>query len=323
VVVTYRCNARCVMCNCFKESADPSTELSLDTIQKLPRMDFCNITGGEPFLREDLEDIVAILQKKATRIVISTNGYFFDRIIHLCERFPRVGIRVSIDGLSVANDKIRGIPQGYDRVMRCILKLKEMGHPDIGFGMTLQDDNYQDLMTIYKLARYLNLEFSTACAHNTFYFKKTDNVIEQKRNVIAAIEELINAMLHTNNPKKWFRAYFNHGLINYIVDNPRELSCCLGTNGFYLEPCGDVVPCSAMKEKSVMGNLNEQTFEEIWSSEKARCVREQVSFCKENCWMIGLITPCMLTDPWLPLKWVIEHKFIRRHYRAEEDVLAL
>ena len=55
VIVTYRCNARCNMCNRYKKPSLPEEELSLETIQKLPPMYFTNITGGEPFIRTDLK----------------------------------------------------------------------------------------------------------------------------------------------------------------------------------------------------------------------------------------------------------------------------
>ena len=81
VIVTYRCHARCTMCNRYKAPSRPEEELSIETIKKLPKMYFTNITGGEPFIRQDLKDIVRELYKKADRIVISTNGVFTDRII--------------------------------------------------------------------------------------------------------------------------------------------------------------------------------------------------------------------------------------------------
>ena len=83
VIVTYRCNARCTMCNRYKAPSRPEEELSIETIKKLPRMYFTNITGGEPFIRQDLKEIVRELYKKSDRIVISTNGFFTDRIIDL------------------------------------------------------------------------------------------------------------------------------------------------------------------------------------------------------------------------------------------------
>lgn len=64
VIVTYRCNARCSMCNRYKAPSKPEEEISLGTIKKLPKMYFTNITGGEPFIRTDLKDIVRELYKK-------------------------------------------------------------------------------------------------------------------------------------------------------------------------------------------------------------------------------------------------------------------
>lgn len=87
VIVTYRCNARCNMCNRYKAPSKAEEEIKLETIKKLPPMYFTNITGGEPFIRTDLNDIVRELYKKSDRIVISTNGFFADRIIDLCQEF--------------------------------------------------------------------------------------------------------------------------------------------------------------------------------------------------------------------------------------------
>ena len=89
-------------------------------------MYFTNITGGEPFIREDLPEIVRELYKKSDRIVISTNGFFTDRIIKLCKEFPDVGIRISIEGLEETNNEIRGLQNGYQRGYGPLKKLREM-----------------------------------------------------------------------------------------------------------------------------------------------------------------------------------------------------
>lgn len=70
VIVTYRCNARCNMCDCFKDPTRPDEEITLEDIRKLPEMAFTNITGGEPFIRQDIPDIVSVYEKNADLVSI-------------------------------------------------------------------------------------------------------------------------------------------------------------------------------------------------------------------------------------------------------------
>lgn len=311
VIVTYRCNARCTMCNRYKAPSKPDEEISLETIKKLPKMYFTNITGGEPFIREDLPEIVRELYKKSDRIVISTNGFFTDRIIKLCEEFPNVGIRISIEGLEETNNKIRGLDDGFNRGYSTLKKLVEMKHPDVGFGMTVQDANAKDLVPLYDLSNELNMEFATASLHNSFYFVEAKNIIHDRLMVAKEFEKLINKLLESNSPKKWFRAYFNHGLINYIFGQKRLLPCDMAFDTFFIDPYGDVMPCNGTKEKEVMGNLNEESWDELWNSDQAEKVRNKVRHCDRQCWMIGSVSPAMHKYIWVPAWWVIRHKFLR------------
>ena len=317
VIVTYRCNARCTMCNRYKAPSKPEEEISIETIKKLPKMYFTNITGGEPFIREDLPDIVRELYKKSDRIVISTNGFFTDRIIKLCEEFPNVGIRISIEGLEDTNNKIRGLDDGFNRGYSTLKKLVEMKHPDVGFGMTVQDANAKDLVPLYDLSNELNMEFATASLHNSFYFVEVKNIIHDRLMVAKEFEKLINKLLNSNSPKKWFRAYFNHGLINYIFGQKRLLPCDMAFDTFFIDPYGDVMPCNGTKEKEVMGNLNTQTWDELWNSKQAEKVRNKVRHCDRQCWMIGSVSPAMHKYIWKPAWWVIRHKFLR-FYKKEK-----
>ena len=309
VIVTYRCNARCNMCNRYKKPSLPEEEISLDTIKKLSPMYFTNITGGEPFIRTDLKDIVRELYKKSDRIVISTNGFFTDRILDLCKEFPQIGIRISIEGLEETNNKIRGLEDGFNRGYTTLKKLVEMGMKDVGFGMTVQDANAKDLVALYNLSNELNMEFATASLHNSFYFVEAKNIIHDRPMVAKEFENLINELLKSKSPKKWFRAYFNHGLINYIYGQKRLLPCDMAFDTFFIDPYGDVMPCNGTKDKEIMGNLNEvSSWDELWNSPQAESVRKKVRCCDRNCWMIGSVSPAMHKYIWVPALWVLKHK---------------
>lgn len=306
IAVTYRCNAKCHMCNTWQYPTKPEEELHAEDLESLPHMRFANITGGEPFLRRDLEEIVALVRRKADRVVISTNGYYTDRITALARKFPELGFRVSLEGLPAANDELRGIKDGFDHGIRTLLRLRALGVKDIGFGITLSDRNADDVLELFELADAMNLEFATAAVHNSFYFHKTDNAISEVDRVADNLEELARRLLRSSRPKSWFRAWFNVGLANYVRGGRRLLPCDMGTDVFFVDPFGRVLPCNA-KEAS-MGSLKDQSFDEIWTSEQAQAVRRNVRDCASNCWMIGSVSPAMKKGLWTPLVWVMKAK---------------
>ena len=183
IILTYRCPMRCVMCNIWKNPTNRKEELKAEDLKCLPDLKFINLTGGEPFIREDLADIVEECYKHTNRIVISTSGWFEDRVVALAKKFPNIGIRISIEGLSQKNDELRGHAGGFDKGLRTLLTLKHMGLKDIGFGCTVSNNNSKDMLSLYQLSLSMGMEFATAAFHNSFYFHKYDNQITNKDEV--------------------------------------------------------------------------------------------------------------------------------------------
>ena len=241
----------------------------------------------------------------------------------MCKEFPEVGIRISIEGLEKTNNQIRGLDDGFNRGYNTLKMLVSMGMKDVGFGMTVQDVNAKDLLPLYQLSNELNMEFATASLHNSFYFVEAKNIIKNRPMVAKEFEKLINVLLASRSPKKWFRAYFNHGLINYIYGQKRLLPCDMAFDTFFIDPYGDVMPCNGTRDKEVMGNLNESaTWNELWNSSQANAIRSKVKNCSRQCWMIGSVSPAMHKYIWIPAWWVIKHKirfWTRKKYSIYEN----
>lgn len=311
IITTYRCTNKCYMCNIWKYPTRIDEEFKPSVLHKLPSLNFVNITGGEPFLRDDIEEIVYILKKKVNRVVVSTNGFLTGKIINIAEKNKDIGIRISIEGLPQTNDELRSKKDSFDHGLRTLLELRRLGLKDIGFGITVSDRNAKDMLELYQLAKAMDVEFATAVVHNSYYFHKYDNRISKKEEVIVYFVELINEMLRTSRIKNWYRAYFNYGLINYILGKSRLLACGGGTEIFFLDPWGEIRPCNGMDSESLensMGNLNEKSFEEIWRGDKANKIREKVENCPKNCWMIGTVSPAIKKNIIAPTVWVIKNK---------------
>lgn len=311
IILTYRCPMRCQMCNIWQNPTDKKDEIKAADLKTLPQLNFINLTGGEPFIREDLAEIVEECYKHTKRIVISTSGWYEDRIIALAEKFPNIGIRISIEGLSRKNDELRGREGGFDKGLRTLLTLRHMGLKDIGFGCTVSNYNSKDMLSLYKLSLSLGMEFATAAFHNSYYFHKGDNVITNKEEVCGDFAKLVEMQLKENSPKSWFRAWFNMGLINYIEGGRRMLPCEAGSANFFIDPWGEVMPCNGLEDKywkESMGNIHHKPFMEIWESEQAAKVRAMVRKCPKNCWMVGTASPVMHKYIKFPAKWAIKNK---------------
>ncbi|NLI80106.1 MAG: radical SAM protein [Deltaproteobacteria bacterium] len=315
IITTYRCNARCGMCHTWKHPSKSSEEFKPEILRKIPGgMKRLNITGGEPMLREDIRDIVRILDQKTRRLEISTNGYFYDRIEALAREFPNITFRASVEGLPALNDELRGMKRGFDRALRTILRLKSLGVKDIGFAMTISGENCRDLLDLYTLAASMGVELANAVVHNSFYFHKEDNSIGNVAEVERVMTAFIGMLLRSprtylkKRVKDWFRAYLNAGLLRHVQGKERPIDCGAGTDTFFLDPWGRILACNGSETPLVMGDLTTHSFEEIWNGEQAEQVRRQVRECTRHCWMTGTAVPAMRRNPVAPIVWVVRNK---------------
>ena len=129
--VTGRCNARCELCFYWDSivSADRARELTLDEIERVsrgfPNLPYLTLTGGEPFLRDDLPEIATAFYRNSDTqfFVIPTNGLLPERDRDLVERIvaacPKAYLKVqlSIDGVGDEHDRQRGVPGNFERMM--------------------------------------------------------------------------------------------------------------------------------------------------------------------------------------------------------------
>jgi MoaA/NifB/PqqE/SkfB family radical SAM enzyme len=315
VIVTYRCNARCQMCHTWKFPSKVSEEFSPEVLNSLPSgQTKINITGGEPTLRNDLIDIVEILKPKTSRLEIISNGSFPERLFEIAKRYPDMTFRISLEGLPKISDEIRGLKDGFDKGLRAILGLLDIGVKDVGISMTISDRNVHDLIPFYHFAARMGIEFTQCVPHNSHYFHKLDNEIVDIPAWEKEVMTFIRVLLTSKRSglrlriKDWFRAYLNLGLLLHVTKGTRPLICGAGTDFFFVDPFGDVLPCNGTETKHSMGNLNEYTFQDIWPSDKARAVRSNVTQCDRGCWMVGSAVPAMRKNLFKAVSWTLKNK---------------
>ena len=314
IILTYRCNSRCSMCNVWKNPSLPEEEISLETLAKIPdHVGTINLTGGEPTLRRDLGEIVDLLYPRAQKFEISSNGLRPEKIEPIIKKYPDIKIRFSLEGNEKTNNMIRGEKNGFRTKVDGLARLKKLGGTDLGFATVIQDDNAADLVELFRFAQENGYELSTSTLHNGFQFHKNDNIPYDRLRIAHHIEGLIIELLKTNNIKNWFRAYIDLGLMAKVLGNKRLLACKVGYEGVFIDPWGDVFACN-VRPDLYMGNLGNQPWPEIISGQKALQVLEDVSKCQQNCWMVGVAKGAMRNPRFTrlprlePFAWVVHNK---------------
>lgn len=309
VAVTYRCDSHCNMCNIWQ--LPPGPELEPEMYRRLPRtLEDVNITGGEPFLRDDLVDIVRIVDEHCggPRIVISTNGFQKRRILNAAPALMKigrnVGIAVSLDGIGDTHDGIRGVEKGFDAVVETLTGLRKLGYRNVRVAFTAQRENVEHLGAVYDLSRQFGFQFTTSVAQNSeFYFSTDENQRIEPGTLEAELRYVMRKELLSFNPKRWLRAYFYAGVERFNTRRERLLGCRAGRDSVFIDPEGKVFPCLTLNRE--MGNLADRPFGEIWRSTEAGAAREAVDSCRLPCWMICTARTSMRRNPLRPLGWIL------------------
>ena len=316
LITTFRCNAQCNMCNIWKFQTNPSEEIDASYYEKLPAGLRINITGGEPTLRPDIDKIFEILYPKSSLLELSTNGYNTKKIVELANKYPKILIRVSVEGLPKINDAKRGIKDGFDHALRTMLELKKTKCKNIGFSVVISPDNYMDLLHLYDLCVALDVELGNSAVHNSWYFHKDDNQIESEE-ALRQHELFVKALLTSKRRhikdrlKDYGRAYFNRSIHRRLRGDTDEYRppCGALSDFFFIDPWGNVTPCNGSSEEWKIGNITEDSFENIMASDKAREAMEKVRNCKRNCAFIVTERHDMVRRPWVPIKWILKNKW--------------
>jgi MoaA/NifB/PqqE/SkfB family radical SAM enzyme len=315
IAVTHRCNARCVMCNVWK-----STEQDLllpEHLGKLPPgLATINLSGGEPFLRDDLPEFVRQARARCpkARITISTNAYCTGRIVEMMDRIRRIdpGVRlsVSLDAVGDAHDAIRGGEGFFAGVLSLIEQLVGRGFRGLRLSMTISGENLDEFLSVAQLAERLGLEVGVVAAHGARTHLGIDRPPEGPvpDSLARDFGQVLSRWLRSWTIKQWFRAHFAHHTYRYLTKQRWRFRCHAGEDFFFLQADGTVYSCSVQGRP--MGNLLRQDWQDIWQGPASDDARRFVGLCRESCWMICTARSVYRVHRLKVIAWVLWHKLL-------------
>ncbi len=299
---TYRCNLKCKICNIWdKPTRDELSCLEIEKIFKsLNNLNWIDLTGGEVTLREDLSDIIKLIIRGSKRLVIfhiSTNGQLAQRAFLATKAIISAGItpviNISIDGPERVNDFLRGGSGAYWRSLETFRSIKRIRNARVYLSCTLSslnidyiDELITDLKKNIQDFDFSNLHFNIF--HQSAHYYNNQNKDISLELTLHSLKKYLG-LCALGNPVKVFleKEYIKE--LGFFINNGRSsfpCQACLST--CFLNPYGEVFPCSIYNLK--IGNLKENNFDinALWNCGKTKAVRKCVEENKcPGCW-----SPC-------------------------------
>lgn len=320
--VTARCNFRCKMCFYTKEK--PTDELSFNEYEKIsrsmPDFHWMLISGGEPFLRDDLPRICRLFieNNRVRKINIPTNAYFPSQIIPAVEEILKINPDCFLNfGLSLhapgkKHDDITGVPGSFDRVMetyRAVQPLrkryKNMGLSIVSVNSSCTEEDMQELIQFIfdemdvddiclALARGEPRMAGVMSFSPDLYFQNCRFLherIEQRKGYYFALP---------------LRGFFiskdillRDIIFRVLTMNSFQIPCYAGRISSVISETGDLYACELLDRS--FGNLREggYDFRKLWRSSRRKRVVKEIArkkcFCTHEC----SITTNILFNPML------------------------
>jgi MoaA/NifB/PqqE/SkfB family radical SAM enzyme len=274
------CNQRCKTCNIWKNNPieEKKKELRLDEIERIfsqfPKIFWLTITGGEPFLREDVVEIVKIICKKSkvNVLTLTTNGSLpntieknVKEILMNCKNLTII-VNVSIDGDRELHDKIRGIKGSFDKTVETIKRLKRIKSIRliVGINSTISTFNVDYLNNLLETIEKINPDSYAACIaqNREKLYNLNLNISPTKENLKKNFINLIRFTLKKRKGiigiiKSFLRLRFYHYILNpSLMKNKMNFE---GTATAYLMSDGRLVVSEVYNY--VLGSLRKKKYD--------------------------------------------------------------
>lgn len=327
-ITTNICQSKCNSCGIWKIYQDNPKGLKNELTAEQYGKIFDNIkddamwvvlSGGEPFIKKDFEDIAILAAKKLNKLFIiniPTNGLAPDIIVNKTKNIlnnidPKINlfITVSLDGIGHVYEKVRGV-DSYDKVIETYERLSEMkkehDNLNVGFQTTVSKLNLDHVKEIFDRVKDTDTPIFTF-ANEADYFYNEGSQVDVKKLDKEELMKVIDFLSKNYKVKGLLdvipKVYLKIAKKFYENPNKQVLPCTSSWATLTFDPYGNVVPCSYFFR--IMGNVKESNFDikSIMKSEKVKETREIIKTHQcPKCWTNCEAYPTMFHNPISTLK---------------------
>ena len=292
-----RCNCRCVMCDIWKGNNNVKQLEEADIVKMLDSMRKLNtklvvMSGGEALMHPNFFRLCEIIKSQNIRITLLSTGLLLKKFAsEIIDKTDEV--IVSLDGSKDVHDKIRNIPNAFEKLKEGVQELKRINPKfRVTARCVIQKENFEDLPNIVEAAHEIGLDqisFLTADV-TTDAFNRPELWDDQRagevklsRDEVARFKKVIETLINTHSkdfstnfiaepPDKIRRFYHYYAAYHGLSEFP-EMRCNAPWVSAVIEADGSVRPCFFHE---VIGDIKKSTLAEIINSEKSISFRKDL-----------------------------------------------
>src|SRR3989338_9611 len=267
--VTWKCNSRCNYCKIWetyvKNPEALKEEMRKEDYEKLfDQIDvsWLHVTGGEPFLKENLPELLRYASEKMKLILIdtATNGFLVEKTVNDVRKIMenincKFVVGVSLDGPSNIHVKSRGIRDGWNKTVSTFMKIREMKREFPNLDVHI--NHFISPMNILHFDRFLEElkekevgidEISIEVARNSPFFMNEGIEIKNNKELLFKILKNVDRMYSESKQtvRTRLRRKYVQEMSNFLKGK-KTVACASSYSSVYVDPYGYVYPCSQLK----------------------------------------------------------------------------
>ena len=283
--VTNECNLGCIHCYSSEQQEELSTTEVTHILDKLASagVEMVDFGGGEPLLRTDIFDILAHTKQLGFYTSISTNGILLDE--HCARRLKQLNVDhvcVSLDGARPeTHDRIRNKKGTYEKAINGVKNCRSAGMTT-QISTVVMKSNINELRDMFTLLESLHVDgwyiYDFVPAGRGKELHQEVLTPEQRKRLFEYLQDIAPSSTMTLKPYPYLITLNSAcGTETYFYKKYGRLTkffkgCLSGRWVCHISSNGDLRPCHLLPH--VLGNLTQETFEDIWFNKKNRVLRE-------------------------------------------------
>lgn len=293
LMITSKCNARCLMCNIWQTQYD--NDITLKNIENVlssslfADVRWVTITGGESFLRRDLVQIIELINRKLIKvqeILIATNGFMTNiiisqtkNILDILKKDIRLRIGVSFDGIGEEHEKVRNLKGIHKCALETVKGLQKLQDARLYLQahVAIGPYNVNQLTEMYDyyspLIGKINW-FPVMITNNYFNNQDSASTLALNQKEKKSLKSFLGTIVSQEPPSP--SSYYYSKLSSFLDTNRRDFPCTGGYRFIQIDSQGNVHPCPVVPREFSFGNIKDKPIEEIWLSRESNAVRKKL-----------------------------------------------